>query len=103
MMPRWSMRVSARWRATPIMCWLHDVDGPVDQFNQTVLVQAPVGVTEADVVAVLQALLDRHAMLRLRVDDDGAGGWSLTVPEPGSVDARGCLHVGGRVDRCGGD
>ncbi len=27
--------------ATPIMCWLADVDGPVDQFNQTVLVQAP--------------------------------------------------------------
>ena len=43
-------------------------------------------------VVVLQALLDRHAMLRLRVDDDGAGGWSLWVPEAGSVDARGCLQ-----------
>ena len=32
-------------------------------------------------------------MLRLRVDDDGAGGWSLTVPEAGSVDARSCLHT----------
>ena len=79
--------------ATPIMCWLHGVGGPVDQFNQTVLVQAPVGVTEADVVAVLQAVLDRHAMLRLRVDEDGAGGWSLTVPEAGSVDARECLRA----------
>ena len=79
--------------ATPIMCWLHSVDGPVDEFNQTMVVQAPAGVTEADVVVVLQALLDRHAMLRLRVDDDGAGGWSLQVPEPGSVDARGCLHT----------
>ena len=49
------------------------VDGPVEQFNQTLVVQAPAGVTEADVVVVLQALLDRHAMLRLRVDDDGAG------------------------------
>jgi amino acid adenylation domain-containing protein/non-ribosomal peptide synthase protein (TIGR01720 family) len=79
--------------ATPIVCWLHGVDGPVDEFNQTVLVQTPAGVTEADVVVLLQALLDRHAMLRLRVDDDGAGGWSLQVPEPGSVDARGCLQV----------
>ena len=35
--------------ATPIVRWLHDVHGPTDQFNQTVLVQAPVGVTEADV------------------------------------------------------
>ena len=32
-------------------------------------------------------------MLRLRVADDGAGGWSLRVPEPGSVDARSCLHT----------
>ena len=78
--------------ATPIMCWLQGVDGPVEQFNQTVLLQAPAGVTEADVVVMLQALLDRHAMLRLRVDDDGAGGWSLTVPEAGSLNAGGCLQ-----------
>jgi non-ribosomal peptide synthase protein (TIGR01720 family) len=57
------------------------------------VVQAPAGVTEADVVVMLQGLLDRHAMLRLRVDDDGAGGWSLQVPEAGSVDARGCLQA----------
>ena len=79
--------------ATPIMCWLHGVEGPVEQFNQTLVVQAPAGVSETDVVVLLQGLLDRHAMLRLRVDDDGAGGWSLHVPEVGSVDARGCLHT----------
>ena len=78
--------------ATPIMRWLHDVDGPTEQFNQTVLLQAPAGVTLADVVVVVQALLDRHAMLRLRVDDDGGGAWSLQAPEPGSVDARKCLQ-----------
>jgi amino acid adenylation domain-containing protein/non-ribosomal peptide synthase protein (TIGR01720 family) len=79
---------------TPIMRWLRGVKGPVDQFNQAVSVQAPAGATEADVVAVLQAVLDRHAMLRLRVDGDnadGVGGWSLTVPEAGSIDARRCL------------
>ncbi|WP_439117402.1 amino acid adenylation domain-containing protein [Mycobacterium marseillense] len=79
--------------ATPIMRWLHDIDGPVDQFNQTMLVQAPVGAGEADAVAVLQALLDRHAMLRLRIDDDGAGGWSLSVPDAGSVEAAGCVRA----------
>ena len=52
--------------ATPIMRWLRSLDGPVDQFNQTVVVQAPAGVTEADVVVLLQILLDRHAMLRAR-------------------------------------
>ena len=78
--------------ATPIMRWLHTADRPVDQFNQTVVVQAPAGVTDADVVVVLQALLDRHAMLRLRADDD-AGGWALQVPEDGSVNAGACLHT----------
>ena len=75
--------------AIPIMRWLADVRGPVDQFNQTVVVQAPTGATEADVLVVVQALLDRHAMLRASVDD----GSSLRVPEAGSVDARDCLHT----------
>ncbi|MGO9730474.1 condensation domain-containing protein, partial [Mycobacterium sp.] len=79
--------------ATPIISWLRSVEGPTDQFNQTVLVQAPVGVTEADVVVVVQALLDRHPALRLQVDDEGAGGWSLTVLEAGLVDARRCLRT----------
>ena len=79
--------------ATPIMCWLAGVEGPVGQFNQTMVVQAPAGVGEADVVVLLEALLDRHAMLRLRVGDDGAGGWSLNVSEAGSVEARGCVQT----------
>ena len=79
--------------ATPIIRWLHELDGPVDQFNQTVAVQAPAGVAEADVVVVLQALLDRHPALRLRVEDDGNGGRSLRATEAGAVDAVACVHV----------
>ena len=79
--------------ATPIMRWLQNMDGPVDQFNQTIVLSAPAGVSQADVAVVLQALLDRHPTLRLCVDDDG--GWDLHVPEAGSVDARACL---GTVD-----
>ncbi|BBZ13666.1 amino acid adenylation domain-containing protein [Mycobacterium branderi] len=75
--------------ATPIMHWLHDIGGPTDQFNQAMLVQAPAGVTPADVIVVLQALLDRHPMLRARLNDDGA----LYVSEPGSVAAESCLHT----------
>jgi glycopeptidolipid biosynthesis protein len=78
---------------TPIMCWLRSTAGPVELVNQTAVAQGPPGVTEADVVVLLQALLDRHAMLRVRVNDDGAGNWSLQVPEAGSVDARDCLHT----------
>jgi non-ribosomal peptide synthase protein (TIGR01720 family) len=78
---------------TPIMGWLHSVDGAVDQFNQTVVVQAPAGATQADVVVLVQALLDRHAMLRLRVDESDAGEWALTVAEAGSVQAAGCVQM----------
>ncbi|BBY20963.1 non-ribosomal peptide synthetase [Mycobacterium stomatepiae] len=78
--------------ATPIIRWLQGVVGPVEQFNQTMVVQAPSGVTEADVAPVLQALVDRHATLRLRVEDDDAGEWSLQVPEVGAVDAAGLLR-----------
>ena len=84
--------------ATPIMGWLASVEGPVDEFNQTMVVQAPVGATQADVVVLVQALLDRHAMLRLRVEEDGAGGWSLTVPEAGSVQAAECLQAVDALD-----
>ena len=78
---------------TPIIHWLQSVDGPVDEFNQTVVLQAPAGVTEADVTVMVQALLDRHAMLRSRVGDDGAGGWQLQVPEAGTMDAGACLRT----------
>ena len=78
--------------ATPIMGWLHDVDGPIDEFNQTLVLQAPAGVTEADVETVLQAVLDRHPTLRLQVEDDGAGEWSMAVPKTGAVTARACIE-----------
>ncbi|MHA7702014.1 amino acid adenylation domain-containing protein [Mycobacterium sp. ML4] len=72
---------------TPIMRWLQSIDDLDEQFNQTFLIQAPREVTEPEVAIVLQALLDRHGMLRLRVESDAADGWSLSVPEPGSLDA----------------
>ncbi len=81
---------------TPIMRWLKGLetpDGPLDEFNQTVVLQAPTGAAEDDVVVLLQALLDRHGMLRLRAGDDGSGGWSLTVPQADGVDARAYLHT----------
>ncbi|WP_237051920.1 phosphopantetheine-binding protein, partial [Mycobacterium avium] len=47
-------------QATPIMRWLQTVQGPIDDFNQTMVLAAPSGVTADDVAVVLQALLDRH-------------------------------------------
>lgn len=77
---------------TPIMHWLRDVDGPIVEFNQTLVIQVPSSVLQDDVVIVLQALLDRHPSLRLRLQDND-GDWSLLVPEAGAVDARDRLHV----------
>ncbi len=78
---------------TPIMHWLHNLDGPTEQFNQSMLLHAPVGVARADVAILLQALINRHAMLRLQVDDDGAGNWLLVTRPAGSVNADTCLHA----------
>ena len=85
--PARSMRVSGRW--WPPRSWAGCTRWTARSTSSTRRwwCRPPPGSTEADVVVVLQALLDRHAMLRLRVDDDGAGGWSLQVPEAGSVDA----------------
>ena len=41
----------------------------------------------------LQAILDQHDMLRLRVRRSGQVGWGLQVLPPGSVDARACFRV----------
>ncbi|WP_156623196.1 non-ribosomal peptide synthetase, partial [Mycobacterium sp. 1164966.3] len=77
--------------ATPIMRWLAGVAGPTEQFNQTMVVSAPAGVTHTDVVVLVQALLDRHAMLRAHVEDEAAG--TLMVPEVGAIDARERVHT----------
>lgn len=71
------------------MHWLRSVDGPTDEFNQTMVVQAPVSATEDDVEVLLQGLLDRHAMLRLSVAGDG----TVTTGEVGSVHAARCVHT----------
>ncbi|ULN50162.1 amino acid adenylation domain-containing protein [Mycolicibacterium goodii] len=81
---------------TPIMHWLHNIDGPTDQFNQTIMVQAPPGVTETDVITILQALLDHHAMLRLHAENNGENtgeNWTLTTLQPGTINAHECLHT----------
>ncbi|MEU8786631.1 amino acid adenylation domain-containing protein [Streptomyces sp. NPDC048637] len=63
---------------TPVMHWLRERGGPVDGFVQSLTVRTPAGMTEAQVRAVVQALVDHHGMLRLalrRVD----GLWTVEV------------------------
>ncbi|MEZ7154950.1 non-ribosomal peptide synthase/polyketide synthase [Streptomyces sp. MAD19A] len=78
---------------TPIMHQLAERGGPLDEFNQSTLLQVPSTVTRDSLVASLQAVLDHHAALRMRLED-GDAGWSLEIGEPGAVSAGACLtHV----------
>ena len=54
--------------ATPIMRWLAERGGPIERFNQAMLLQVPAGLREEHLMAALQALLDHHDALRLRLD-----------------------------------
>ncbi|MFJ2166159.1 condensation domain-containing protein [Streptomyces griseofuscus] len=100
---------------TPIMAWLGELGGPVDTYNQSLVLRTPAGFGTEDAVRVVQALLDTHDILRLRAPGgagaagagaagmDSAGteptgaestGARPLVPPPGSVDARALIeHV----------
>ncbi|MBM7365452.1 amino acid adenylation domain-containing protein [Gordonia hydrophobica] len=65
----------------PIVQWMYE-GGDWRRFTQTVLFRLPDAVTDAQVTAVLQAVLDGHDMLRAT----RAGG-ALVTREPGVVDA----------------
>ena len=79
---------------TPIMHLLQDNGGRIDGFGQETLIQVPPGLVQAELTAAVQAVLDRHDALRLRIDGE-VGQWSLTVAPRGSVRAETCVT---RVD-----
>src|SRR5262249_6046382 len=78
--------------ATPIMRWLLERGGRLDRFNQAMLLQVPGGMREADLILALQAVLDHHDALRLRLEAAGEGDWQLEVAPAGAVGAAGCLR-----------
>ncbi|MFJ9033251.1 amino acid adenylation domain-containing protein [Streptomyces sp. NPDC102274] len=75
----------------PIVRWLRELGGPVDGFHQSAVVSLPGGADPDRVTRTLQALLDHHDALRLRLRRDG-GQWSLHVPPAGAVFAHDCLR-----------
>ncbi|AVT28964.1 non-ribosomal peptide synthetase [Plantactinospora sp. BC1] len=84
---------------TPIMRWLDECGGPVDAFAQWLAVRVPAGATVERLAAALQAVLDRHDVLRsrlVRATPERPG--RLVVPAPGTVPAADRLH---RVDVAG--
>ncbi|MFS7878067.1 amino acid adenylation domain-containing protein, partial [Streptomyces asiaticus] len=100
--------------ATPIMHWLRERGGAIDSFSQPMLVRTPAGLDLPTLTTALQALHDRHDVLRARLvgrdaegvegdqgaegveGDQGAeGGWRLSVPPAGAVS---CADRVRRVD-----
>ncbi|WP_323056116.1 non-ribosomal peptide synthetase [Streptomyces sp. NEAU-W12] len=73
---------------TPVMRWLRDWRGTAAGFQQSVLLQVPAELGEEQLTAAVQALLDHHDALRLRVSAD----WASEVGERGSVDAARCVR-----------
>ncbi|MFC8988758.1 amino acid adenylation domain-containing protein [Streptomyces sp. NPDC056956] len=72
---------------TPVMRWLEDLGGPVDGFNQAVLVRVPAGARPHHLTTALQAVLDHHDALRMRLDRLTGAPWQLEVRPPGAVRA----------------
>jgi amino acid adenylation domain-containing protein/non-ribosomal peptide synthase protein (TIGR01720 family) len=72
---------------TPIMRWLNECGGPVEAFSQAMLVSVP---DDADLVPILQAVLDKHDLLRARIDRSAE---TFTVAPPGSVSASSVLST----------
>ncbi|MFB9724809.1 hypothetical protein, partial [Planobispora longispora] len=84
---------------TPIMKWLAEREGPVDGFNQTVVLRVPPDLGLEPLTAAVQAVLDRHDTLRLAwhgiegvrpVGGESAGG--LEVLPVGAVRAAECVR-----------
>ncbi|WP_203874212.1 non-ribosomal peptide synthetase, partial [Planobispora takensis] len=88
--------------ATPIIAWLAEAGGPVAGFHQSVTLRVPPDLGLDRLTAALQAVLDHHDALRLRVADrsgDGPagvvpGGWAaaLEIAPPGAIRAQECVR-----------
>ncbi|GHH09295.1 non-ribosomal peptide synthetase [Streptomyces lanatus] len=74
---------------TPVMHWAAGPDGSYAGLAQAVLLVTPPDVTHDRLVAVLQAVLDRHDLLRARLTD------KLVVPAEGAVRAGELLSEAG--------
>jgi amino acid adenylation domain-containing protein/non-ribosomal peptide synthase protein (TIGR01720 family) len=64
-----------------------------DEFSQYVILPVPSDVDAERLSLALQAVLDRHDALRLRLDEPSPGLWGLAVRPVGSVPAQVAEHV----------
>ncbi len=77
---------------TPIMVWLRDGGGPVDHFSQSMVVRVRPELRLRHLVRGVQALLDHHDSLRMRLTRRDAK-WALDILPPGAVEAGACVRT----------
>ena len=83
------------------MHWLLERGGSIRGFSQSMLLEVGAKLTEDQLVGALQALLDHHDALRLRlVGASDSIERSLEIPAPGTIKAAGCVR---RIDVSGLD
>ncbi|MFE5647485.1 amino acid adenylation domain-containing protein, partial [Rhodococcus sp. NPDC056516] len=79
---------------TPVAQWMLDrsgglFGGELSRFSQALLLTAPGDLTQNVLVRIVQALLDRHDMLRARLVERER---VMEVPPPGSISAEGLIR-----------
>ncbi|MFD4529066.1 amino acid adenylation domain-containing protein [Streptomyces sp. NPDC058470] len=80
---------------TPIMEWLRTLGGPIEGFNQSILLRTPHGLGERALLTAVHAVLDGHDLLRARLDRTDPDAWRLNVPPAGKTAAADAVR---RVD-----
>ncbi len=79
---------------TPIMRWLLERKGSMRRFSQSMLTRAPAGLRLESITAILQAVLNRHAALRMRVVPSTGSDEEhrFEIMPPATVAASACVH-----------
>ncbi|MBQ1117161.1 non-ribosomal peptide synthetase [Streptomyces sp. C3-3] len=80
---------------TPIVHWWREHGGPIDGFHQSMAAQTPAALDLDGLTTAVQAVIDRHDALRMRLTRADADDWRTEVRPRGEVRAADVVH---RVD-----
>ncbi|WP_157108499.1 non-ribosomal peptide synthetase, partial [Aldersonia kunmingensis] len=69
----------------PIVRFMVERGGSFDRFNQTAVLELPIGIDRERLLATLAAVVDRHDMLRAKLFRDPNGAWQLETLPVGAI------------------
>ncbi|MFY2787139.1 amino acid adenylation domain-containing protein, partial [Rhodococcus sp. MALMAid1271] len=78
---------------TPVVHWMLDRSKNFGRYTQTALLQLPVDIDRDTLERTVQAVLDRHDMLRSSLFVDADGIWHEEVSPAGTVSAASVIHA----------